>query len=128
MRKFRFNRPEGLDAFVGHLTAYQLSRLHSIAIGLTVCLATSTRVRLGSFARLPTRLQYIDCRVYPARNGRFGMARTIPGLSYDRDVDQEEFDLLDALVRQAGQSAPSSNDYLRRSKRAPAVYTMASCC
>lgn len=56
------------------------------------------------------------------------MARNIPGLSYDRDVDQEEFDLLDALVKQAGQSAPSSIDYLRRSKRAPAVYTMASCC
>ncbi|KAF6227059.1 hypothetical protein HO133_008500 [Letharia lupina] len=40
------------------------------------------------------------------------MARTIPGLSYDRDVDQEEFDLLDALVR-LHETAPHGILYLQ---------------
>ena len=108
MRTFRFNRPESLDAFANQLTAYQLSRLNSIAIGLSVCLTTSMGVWLGSMARLPSTLQDIHFRIYPVRNGWFGMAGTVQSLIYDRDVEQEEFDVLDALVKQAVQSAPNA--------------------
>ena len=108
MRTFRFNRPESLDAFVNQLTVYQLSRLNSIAIGLSVCLTTSMGVWLSSMARLPSTLQYIHIRIYPARNGWFGMARRGQSVAYDRDVDQEDFDVLDALVKQAVRSAPNA--------------------
>ena len=108
LRTFRFNRPESLDAFVNQLTDYQLSRLRSIAIGLSVCLTTFTGVWLGSMARLPSSLQHLHFRVFPAYNGWFENAGIIPGMVYGRDVDQKEFDLLGALVKQAVQSAPKA--------------------
>ena len=108
MRTFRFNRPESLGAFVNHLTEYQLSRLHSIAIGLSVCLTTSMGVWLDSMKRLPSCLQDIHFRIYPARNGWFEIAKTTEGGVYNRDVDQDELDLLNTLVKQAVRSAPKA--------------------
>ena len=104
-RAFRFNRPESLDAFVSRLTSYQLSRLHSFEIGLTVCLTTSMEVWLDSMAHLPSNLQDIHFRIYPARNGWFGAQRIISGINYGREIGQEEFDLLDLLVKRAAQKA-----------------------
>ena len=104
-RTFRFNRPESLDAFVNRLTSYQLNRLHSFEIGLTVCLTTSMEVWLESMALLPSDLQDIHFRIYPARNGWFGTQRIISGVNYDREIRQEEFDLLDLLVKRAVQKA-----------------------
>lgn len=108
MRTFRFNRPESLGAFVNHLTEYQSSRLHSIAIGLSVCLTTSMGVWLDSMKRLPASLQEIHLRIYPARNGWFETAKTAEGGFFGRDVDREDLDLLDALVKQAVRSAPKA--------------------
>lgn len=108
MRTFRFNGSENLDAFVNQLTQYQLGRLRSIAIGLSVCLTNSMAVWLDSMARLPSSLQTIHLRLYPARNGWFGSARATEGELYDRDVDGREFALLDALVKQAVHSAPKA--------------------
>lgn len=104
-RRFRFNKPESLDAFVTRLTSYQLSRLHSFEIGLTVCLTTSMEVWLDSMALLPSDLQDIHFRIYPARNGWFGAQRIISGINYGREIGEEEFDLLDALVKRAAQKA-----------------------
>ena len=104
-RTFRFNRPENLDAFVKQLSRYQLSRLHSFEIGLSVCLTSSLGVWLESMARLPCGLQLIHFRIYPAYNGWFNLPGANPYPKYDREIDQEEFDLLDALVKQAVQRA-----------------------
>ena len=106
-RTFRFNRPESLEAFVNRMTSYQLSRLHSLEIGLTVCLTTSMEVWLDSMALLPSDLQEIHLRIYPARNGWFGAQRGTSSVKYNdgREIRQDEFDLLDVLVKQAVQKA-----------------------
>ena len=105
MRTFRFNRPESLDAFVNHLTWSQLRRLRSFEIGLSVCLPTSMAVWLDSITRLPYGLQAIHFRMYPAFNDWFGPAECGPYRGNDREIKQEEFDLLDALVKHAVQRA-----------------------
>ena len=107
-RTFRFNKPESLDTFVNRLTSYQLSRLHSFEIGLTVCLTTSMEVWSNSMELLPSDLRDIHFRIYPARNGWFGAQRItsgISGVNYGREVHQEEFDLLHVLVKRAVQKA-----------------------
>lgn len=106
MRTFRFNRPESLNAFVGHLTHHQLSRLRSIAVGLLVCTSTSMEVWLDPLTRLPPSLQDIHFRIYPAPNNWFDKARNFQGGHYNRHIPQEEFHLLEAIVKNAIQSAP----------------------
>ncbi|CAF9929826.1 hypothetical protein IMSHALPRED_008005 [Imshaugia aleurites] len=108
MRTFRFNNPENLDAFINHLTDYQLSRLHSIAIGLSVHVPTRIGKWMGSMTRLPSSLQDIHLRIYPARNGWFEIGRTMWDDVDGREYDQEDVGLLDALVKQALQSAPKA--------------------
>lgn len=102
---FRFNRPENLNAFIKHLTRYQLSRLQSFEIGLSVCVIWSLGVWLESMARLPCGLQLIHFRVYPAYNGWFYLPGANPCPMYHREIGREEFDILDALVKQAVQRA-----------------------
>ena len=62
-------------------------------------------VWLDSMALLPSDLQDIHFRIYPARNGWFGAQRVISGINYGREIGQEELDLLDALVKRAAQKA-----------------------
>ena len=100
-RTFRFNRPQSLEAFVNHLSSYQLRRLRSFEIGLYVCSTDSMVMWLESMAHLPQGLQEIHFRIYYAPNGWFGPPGIFQGKNYHHGIDQDEFDILNALVKRA---------------------------
>lgn len=114
LRTFRFNRPQDLDTFLESFTGNQRSRLRSIAIGLSVCTLESIRIWTSSLTRLPSTLQDVQFRIYRTFNAWFvPMPRdtwnALHGLYYlNREVQQEDFDLIETLVKCAVRSAPDA--------------------